>query len=212
MTAVQTADTPLPRRPFIEKAPLERYVAPEKPSLVGLSRAALVQALDSIGVPPAQHRMRLQQLWHWLYVRGATGFDRMTNVSKQLRAALDAHFTLQRPEVVAEQLSVDGTRKWLLRLPGEQRGARTRSSASISPKPTAARSASPARSAARSPARSAIPARSGWCATSRPARSSARSWWRATGSATGRNRLGVDAMKGLRVRARCRPAPGGTGK
>jgi 23S rRNA (adenine2503-C2)-methyltransferase len=110
---------PRPAAPFIEKAPLERYVAPEKPSLVGLSRAALVQALDSIGVPPAQHRMRRQQLWHWLYVRGATGFDRMTNVAKPLRAALDAHFTLQRPEVVAEQLSVDGTRKWLLRLPGE---------------------------------------------------------------------------------------------
>ena len=63
--------------------------------------------------------MRSQQLWHWLYVRGATGFDQMTSVSKPLRAALAANFTLQRPEVVAEQLSVDGTRKWLLRLPGE---------------------------------------------------------------------------------------------
>jgi 23S rRNA (adenine2503-C2)-methyltransferase len=105
--------------PFIEKAPLERYVVPEKPSLVGASRAALEHVLDSIGVPPAQHRMRLQQLWHWLYVRGATSFDQMSNVAKPLREALAARFTLTRPEVVAEQLSVDGTRKWLLRLPGE---------------------------------------------------------------------------------------------
>src|SRR5262249_950469 len=61
----------------------------------------------------------VQQLWHWLYVRGATGFEEMTSVSKDLRAVLDRHFTLARPEVVAEQVSVDGTRKWLLRLPSE---------------------------------------------------------------------------------------------
>ena len=53
-----------------------------------------------------------------------TGFDEMTSVSKELRATLDAHFTLARPEVVAEQVSVDGTRKWLLRLPGEHAGER----------------------------------------------------------------------------------------
>jgi 23S rRNA (adenine2503-C2)-methyltransferase len=63
--------------------------------------------------------MRAQQLWHWLYVRGATSFDVMTSVSKELRADLERAFTLDRPEVVAEQVSVDGTRKWLLRLPGE---------------------------------------------------------------------------------------------
>jgi 23S rRNA (adenine2503-C2)-methyltransferase len=104
----------------IEKLPLERYVAPEKPSLVGMSRALLAQALADIGVPPAQHKMRVQQLWHWFYVRGAQAFDEMTNVSKELRARLEAHYTLARPEVAAEQISVDGTRKWLLRLPGEQ--------------------------------------------------------------------------------------------
>ena len=68
--------------------------------------------------------MRVQQLWHWIYVRGVTSFDAMTSVSKELRAALDEHFTLARPEVVAEQVSVDGTRKWLLRLPGEHDGER----------------------------------------------------------------------------------------
>jgi 23S rRNA (adenine2503-C2)-methyltransferase len=120
MTAITTA-APAPAA-FVEKTPLERYVPPAKPSLVGLSRAELAAALGRIGVPEKQCRMRAQQLWHWLYMRGATRFEEMTNVSRELHALLDAHFTLARPEVVAEQISVDGTRKWLIRLPGEHRG------------------------------------------------------------------------------------------
>ncbi len=111
-------------QPELEKTPLERYVPPAKPSLVGLSRAALAEALAGIGVKPSQTKMRVQQIWHWMYVRGVTSFDAMTSVSKELRSVLDAHFTLARPEVVAEQISVDGTRKWLLRLPGEHEGER----------------------------------------------------------------------------------------
>jgi 23S rRNA (adenine2503-C2)-methyltransferase len=119
MTNPDTAvrDTGIPG--FVEKSPLERYVRPDKPSLVGMSRAELADALGELGVPPGQRKMRAQQLWHWLYVRGATAFDVMTNVSKELRTALDQHFTLARPEVVTEQVSIDGTRKWLLRLPSE---------------------------------------------------------------------------------------------
>jgi 23S rRNA (adenine2503-C2)-methyltransferase len=109
---------------FVEKTPLERYVAPERPSLIGLARPALADALATVGVPASQRRMRAQQIWNWLYVRGATGFDQMTNVSKELRVALADKFTLARPEVVAEQVSVDGTRKWLLRLPSENPGER----------------------------------------------------------------------------------------
>src|SRR5450631_571223 len=105
--------------PFVEKTPLERYVAPDKPSLVGLTRTQLGALLGAIGVPEAQRKMRVQQLWHWIYFRGFTEFDAMTSLSKELRAALAEKFTLERPEVVAEQVSVDGTRKWLLRLPGE---------------------------------------------------------------------------------------------
>jgi 23S rRNA (adenine2503-C2)-methyltransferase len=108
----------------LEKSPLERYVAPAKPSLVGMSRAVLADALGAVGVAPAQRKMRVQQLWHWLYVRGVQSFAEMTSVSKELRAVLDTHYTLARPEVVAEQVSVDGTRKWLLRLPGEVPGER----------------------------------------------------------------------------------------
>jgi 23S rRNA (adenine2503-C2)-methyltransferase len=121
MTAAVRAPDP---HAAIEKTPLERYVAPVKPSLVGMSRVQLADALGSVGAPTAQRNMRVQQLWHWIYLRGAQSFDQMTSVSKELRGALDAKFTLARPEVAAEQVSRDGTRKWLLRLPGEHAGER----------------------------------------------------------------------------------------
>ncbi|RXG88627.1 23S rRNA (adenine(2503)-C(2))-methyltransferase RlmN [Bradyrhizobium zhanjiangense] len=102
---------------LVEKTPLETYVPPAKPSLIGLSRTELADRLGEIGVAPAQRKMRVQQLWHWLYFRGAQSFDEMTSISKGIRAELAQHFTVDRPEVVAEQISNDGTRKWLLRLP-----------------------------------------------------------------------------------------------
>jgi 23S rRNA (adenine2503-C2)-methyltransferase len=108
---------------FIEKSPLERYTAPAQPSLVGMPREMLAQALSEVGVPERQRRMRVQQIWHWLYVRGAQDFEAMTTLSKELRAALAQRFTLARPHIAAEQISVDGTRKWLLSLPGERADA-----------------------------------------------------------------------------------------
>jgi 23S rRNA (adenine2503-C2)-methyltransferase len=108
----------------IEKTPLERYVAPAKPSLVGASRGELAEMLGALGVAERERKMRVQQLWHWIYVRGAISFDVMTSISRELRGSLEAAYTLARPEVVAEQVSVDGTRKWLLRLPGEVTGER----------------------------------------------------------------------------------------
>ncbi|PTW63308.1 23S rRNA m(2)A-2503 methyltransferase [Breoghania corrubedonensis] len=93
-----------------------------KPSLLGMSRRELAEAVLSIGVPDKQVRMRVSQLWHWIYVRGFTDFDRMTNVSKELRQRLDDAFTLARPELVLEQISVDGTRKWLMRFPSRGAG------------------------------------------------------------------------------------------
>ncbi len=107
---------------FIEKEPLARYVAPAQPSLVGLSRAGLAEALAGAGVPERQQRMRVQQIWQWLYVRGAQNFEEMTTLPKELRAALAERFTVARPEIVTEQISIDGTRKWLIRLPGELDG------------------------------------------------------------------------------------------
>ena len=118
------AEPALTTRAFVEKMPLERYVAPEKPSLVGLSRAQLADVLGELGIREAQRKMRAQQLWHWIYFRGLTSFEAMSSVGKELRGVLAERFTLARPEVVAEQVSVDGTRKWLLRLPGETQGER----------------------------------------------------------------------------------------
>ncbi len=94
----------------------------EKPSLAGLDRAALGQALVAIGVPAEETRMRVSQLWHWIYFRGARDFSEMTSVSKTLRAALAERYTLARPEVVVEQVSSDGTRKWLVRVAPEHPG------------------------------------------------------------------------------------------
>jgi 23S rRNA (adenine2503-C2)-methyltransferase len=108
---------------FVEKHPLERYAAPAQPSLVGMPRAMLAEALAETGVPERQRRMRVQQIWHWLYVRGAQDFETMTTLSKDLRAALAERFTVARPPIGAEQISVDGTRKWLIQLPGERAAA-----------------------------------------------------------------------------------------
>jgi len=94
-------------------------LAASKTSLAGLTRAGLSEALASLGVPERERRMRVGQLWHWIYHRGAERFEAMTNVSKTLRARLEAAFTLDLPEITSEQISADGTRKWLLRMPSK---------------------------------------------------------------------------------------------
>src|ERR1700690_3146473 len=116
MTTTSADARPGPPAP-LEKIALETYVPPARPSLVGLSRAEIAEQLGTIGVAPAQRKMRVQQLWHWIYVRGAQEFAQMTSISKEMRSELEQHFTVARPDVVAEQISNDGTRKWLLRLP-----------------------------------------------------------------------------------------------
>lgn len=95
-----------------------------KPSLAGLTRDRLKLALAAAGVPEKQLRMRVGQLWSWIYVRGVTSFEDMTDVSKDLRRQLADLYTLDRLEIVSEQISVDGTRKWLLRLPTRSHEAR----------------------------------------------------------------------------------------
>ena len=84
-------------------------------SLVGQDREQLAASLASIGVSESQIRMRVNQLYHWIYERGVSDFDLMLNISKALRSDLKKSFTLGRPEIVEEQVSVDGTRKWLFR-------------------------------------------------------------------------------------------------
>jgi 23S rRNA (adenine2503-C2)-methyltransferase len=100
-----------PHNPRVTASP-----TPIKPSLAGLSKPALAEKLIAVGVEPKKARMRAEQLWRWIYHYGITDFAAMTNVAKELRATLAEHYTLARPEIVAAQVSQDGTRKWLIRL------------------------------------------------------------------------------------------------
>jgi 23S rRNA (adenine2503-C2)-methyltransferase len=101
---------------ILPSPPAATDATPPKLSLAGLGREQLGEALAAVGTPSSQLRMRVSQLWSWIYVRGVTAFEHMTDVSKELRGKLARAYTLDRPEIAAEQVSVDGTRKWLLRL------------------------------------------------------------------------------------------------
>ena len=84
-------------------------------NLLGLSADELKSVLIDAGVPEKAAPMRVRQLWNWIYVHGARDFAAMTNLAKDFRENMAERFVLARPEVVTEQISNDGTRKWLLR-------------------------------------------------------------------------------------------------
>ena len=83
--------------------------------LVGLNKAEMAAALIAAGVPEKQAKLRAKQVWHWIYHRGLTDFSGMTDIAKDTRALLAERFVVGRPEVTLQQVSTDGTRKWLLR-------------------------------------------------------------------------------------------------
>lgn len=87
-------------------------------NLVGLTRDGLWDALVSIGTPEKQAKMRVNQIWQWIYQWGARDFSHMTNLAKSYRALLAEHFVIALPEVVSRQISDDGTRKYLVRIAG----------------------------------------------------------------------------------------------
>jgi 23S rRNA (adenine2503-C2)-methyltransferase len=84
-------------------------------NLIGLDEAAFKAALAEAGVPAKAVGMRARQLWNWIYAHGVGDFASMTNLAKDFRRDMAERFTLDRPELVTEQISNDGTRKWLLR-------------------------------------------------------------------------------------------------
>jgi 23S rRNA (adenine2503-C2)-methyltransferase len=85
-------------------------------NLAGLTRAELAAALAACGVVAQEKaRMRASQLWRWIHHYGVVEFDRMSDISKEMRTRLAEHFIVARPEVVERQVSRDGTRKWLIR-------------------------------------------------------------------------------------------------
>ena len=88
------------------------------PNIIGLQKDALANALNEIGIPAKQIKMRTAQIWQWLYVKGAQTFDEMTNLSKDFRTLLLKSFSITRPEIITRQISNDGTRKYLLRVTG----------------------------------------------------------------------------------------------
>lgn len=92
------------------------FAMSRRPTLAGATRAELAEALRSLDMPEREIKMRVSQLWHWIYFQGAREFSEMLNISKVLRGRLAERFTLALPEIAAEQVSADGTRKWLLRL------------------------------------------------------------------------------------------------
>jgi 23S rRNA (adenine2503-C2)-methyltransferase len=83
--------------------------------LVGLSKSEIRAALTEAGLDEKQAKLRAKQLWHQIYNRGATSFDAMSDIAKPQRAWLAERFVVGRPDVVVEQVSTDGTRKWLLK-------------------------------------------------------------------------------------------------
>ncbi|MFK7867968.1 MAG: 23S rRNA (adenine(2503)-C(2))-methyltransferase RlmN [Roseobacter sp.] len=87
-------------------------------NLVGLTRDGMREALLAAGVPEKQAKMRVGQIWQWIYQWGVRDFDAMTNLAKALRAHLKKQFVIDVPEVVTRQVSDDGTRKYLARIAG----------------------------------------------------------------------------------------------
>ncbi|PXA99903.1 23S rRNA (adenine(2503)-C(2))-methyltransferase RlmN [Nostoc sp. 3335mG] len=121
MQTVSAAPMPIPGH--IDPVPVPRAPslrADGRVDLIGLPRDDIRAALEAAGMEPRQAKLRSKQLWHWMYNRGATEFSAMTDIAKAQHPWLEARFVIDRPEVVEAQVSIDGTRKWLLRSPDGQ--------------------------------------------------------------------------------------------
>ena len=113
---VATALMPIPG--LIDPVPVARVPrrrADGRIELIGLSKDAIRMALESEGLEAKQAKLRAKQLWHWIYNRGVSDFAAMTDVAKAQQPWFAQRFVISRPEVIEDQVSSDGTRKWLLR-------------------------------------------------------------------------------------------------
>jgi len=113
------ADTALMSIPGpIDPVPVAREITPRSDGrldLLGLTHTQIAELFDNAGLDARQAKLRAKQVFHWLYHRGVTEFEAMTDIAKTMRPWLAERFAIGRPEVVEAQLSSDGTRKWLLR-------------------------------------------------------------------------------------------------
>jgi 23S rRNA (adenine2503-C2)-methyltransferase len=111
-----TALMPIPGH--IDPVPVPRDVTPRadgRIDLIGLPRKRIAELFEQAGLDTKQAKLRSRQVFHWLYHRGVTEFEAMTDIAKTMRPWLAERFILGRPEIVEAQHSTDGTRKWLLR-------------------------------------------------------------------------------------------------
>ncbi|VVT12700.1 23S rRNA (adenine(2503)-C(2))-methyltransferase RlmN [Erythrobacter sp. EC-HK427] len=102
----------------IDPVPVARDITPRadgRVDLIGLPKARIAELFEEAGLGTRQAKLRSKQVFHWLYHRGVTDFDAMTDIAKTMRPWLAERFVIGRPEVVEAQHSTDGTRKWLLR-------------------------------------------------------------------------------------------------
>jgi 23S rRNA (adenine2503-C2)-methyltransferase len=102
----------------IDPLPLPREITPREDGridLLGLPRLRIAELLTEAGLDAKAAKLRAKQVFHWLYHRGVTEFEAMTDIAKTMRPWLAARFVIGRPEIVEAQHSTDGTRKWLLR-------------------------------------------------------------------------------------------------
>ena len=113
------ADTdlmPIPGQ--VNPVPVARDITPRadgRVDLIGLPKDRIRALFEEAGLDAKQAKLRAKQVFHWLYHRGVTDFEAMTDIAKTMRPWLAERFVIGRPEVVEAQHSVDGTRKWLLR-------------------------------------------------------------------------------------------------
>ena len=113
------ADTNLMQIPgHIDPLTVPRDITPREDGrvdLIGLPRLQIAVLFVEAGLDAKAAKLRAKQCFHWLYHRGVTDFDMMTDIAKTMRPWLAERFVIGRPEVVEAQISTDGTRKWLLR-------------------------------------------------------------------------------------------------
>ena len=102
------------------KRPISSLESDTLIKLVGLGRKEIAELLSKnesiLAIEPKKIRMRTKQIFHWIYNYGVTEWSQMTNIAKPLRAKLQTVFSLERPEIIERQISVDGTRKYLIRM------------------------------------------------------------------------------------------------
>src|SRR6056297_728451 len=97
---------------------IPRKAAPGPVNIVGLTRPGLRDALIEMGTPEKQAKMRVNQIWQWVYHWGVRDFLEMTNLAKDFRAKMAEKFVIELPEVITKQVSEDGTRTYLVRIAG----------------------------------------------------------------------------------------------